>query len=218
MRGDERDVRTEVDARIDAALRSYAEPEDVPETRVAVARVMAQVRLEPVRGMGWWAWGVAAAACLVLAVGVGEWMLRAPRRPDIAWVPKAPGVVAGNGASAGAKAPTSSSAFTARLKSCPDTTPCSPESWHSLTKSGPRTDGATRALPKLDVFPTPKPLTAEEQALVAFATRTPVEAKVQVVEAERHLGDPIVIAALKIAPLESGVVQDSKESETDKEK
>jgi hypothetical protein len=42
--------------------------------------------------------------------------------------------------------------------------------------------------------------------------------KKQVVEAEKHVGDPIVIAELKIAPLVSGVVQDSKDPERDKEK
>jgi hypothetical protein len=68
------------------------------------------------------------------------------------------------------------------------------------------------------VFPTPRPLTAEERGLVAFASEASPELKKQVVEAERHMGDPITIAELKIAPLASGVVQDSKDPERDKEK
>jgi len=70
----------------------------------------------------------------------------------------------------------------------------------------------------MEVFPAPRSLSTEEQALVAFATHVPAEVKAQVVEAEQHVGDPIAIAELKIAPLESGAVQDSKEQERDKEK
>jgi RNA binding exosome subunit len=54
----------------------------------------------------------------------------------------------------------------------------------------------------MEVFPTPRPLTAEEQALVTFAAQASPAAKREVIEAERHLGDPIVIAELKIHPLD----------------
>ena len=57
-------------------------------------------------------------------------------------------------------------------------------------------------LPKMEVFPTPRPLTTEEQALMAFVEQTTPEVKKQVVEAEKHLGDPIAIAELKIRPLD----------------
>ena len=59
-----------------------------------------------------------------------------------------------------------------------------------------------RQLPKMEVFPTPRPLTAEEQALMVFTEKTTPEVKKQVVEAEKHLGDPIAIAELKIRPLD----------------
>jgi RNA binding exosome subunit len=64
-------------------------------------------------------------------------------------------------------------------------------------------------LPKLEVFPTLRPLTAEEQALVAFAEQATPEQKKQVMEAEQHLGDPIAIAELKIRPLDEGEKTDS---------
>ena len=64
-------------------------------------------------------------------------------------------------------------------------------------------------LPKLKVFPTPRPLSPEEQALMAFTEQATPEVTKQVVEAEKHLGDPISIAELKIAPLESGGKQNS---------
>jgi len=42
----------------------------------------------------------------------------------------------------------------------------------------------------------------EEQALLVFAAQASPAAKKEVIEAERHLGDPIVIAELKIDPLD----------------
>jgi hypothetical protein len=57
-------------------------------------------------------------------------------------------------------------------------------------------------LPKLEVFPAPRALTAEERALVVFATQGSPAAKKEVIEAEKHLGDPITISDLKIEPLE----------------
>jgi RNA binding exosome subunit len=61
----------------------------------------------------------------------------------------------------------------------------------------------------MEVFPAPRSLTAEEQALVAFAQQGSWEAKKQVVEAQAHLGDPIAIAELEITPLKSGEKQDT---------
>ncbi len=206
MRGDERgdfmgDDR--VEGLIDAALRGYAEPGEVPAARVAVARVLDRARvLDEKRGRFLrWAVEVPAATCLLVAL-VAAWVMRAHRVPEIAWVPKAPGVVSGDN-NAGAKAHSHSMPVAARLKSCPDTKSRARvgESVPLGTTSGDEF-GAERRLPKLEVFPTPRPLTAQEQALVAFATETPPKVQLQVVEAEKHVGDPIVIAALKIRPLD----------------
>jgi len=201
MRGDEL-----IDERIDAALWSYAEPGELPETGVAVARVLARVESESqMRRVRWWGFAL-AASCLLVTLVVGSWILRGLRVPEIAWAPSAPGVVSALGSDeerVGASHP-------------------------ARAKSGRAQDGAPGVrvaseqwgarLPKMDVFPTPRPLTAEERGLVAFASEASPELKKQVVEAERHMGDPITIAELKIAPLASGVVQDSKDPERDKEK
>jgi hypothetical protein len=72
MRADERGEGTDVDARLDAALRSYAEPGEIAETRVAVARVLERVRSDSGREVGFWVWGAVATACLVVAVVVGS--------------------------------------------------------------------------------------------------------------------------------------------------
>ncbi|MGC2298489.1 MAG: hypothetical protein WA476_06775 [Acidobacteriaceae bacterium] len=218
MRGDERDfgarggVGDRADEWIDAALRSYAEPGEIPEARVVAARVMERARAaQRQRRFWWWVVVVPATACLLVALAVGTvGMMRRERVPEIAWVPKAPGVTVSGKDRTGAKALVSSGTFTARLKSCPDTKPCRAESGSLRAKSGAGMDRAfgTR-LPKLEVFPTPRPLTEEEQGLMAFTEQATPQVKKQVVEAEKHLGDPIAIAELKIAPLESGEKQDS---------
>jgi hypothetical protein len=61
----------------------------------------------------------------------------------------------------------------------------------------------TVALPKLDVFPTPQPLTAEEQALVAFAVSAPESERRSFIEAQKQAEAPLRIAAIEIPPLDS---------------
>jgi hypothetical protein len=57
-------------------------------------------------------------------------------------------------------------------------------------------------LPKLAVFPSPQPLTAEEQALVAAATRGSETQRTALLEAARPPSDaPLAIADLTIPPL-----------------
>jgi hypothetical protein len=197
MRGDEL-----IDERIDAALWSYAEPGEMPETGAAVARVLARVESAESRKRFWmWAAGIPAVACLLMVILVSMWWMRGSRVPEIAWVPKAPGSVAG---------------LESRGIRGGETIAELPHPGRA--KNGRDQNGAPGVLPKMDVFPTPRPLTAEERGLVAFASEASPELKKQVVEAERHMGDPITIAELKIAPLASGVVQDSKDPERDKEK
>jgi hypothetical protein len=197
MRGDDG-----VDELIDAALRSYAEPGKMADARVAAVRILARVEFAESRKRFWmWAVMVPAVACLLMVILVATWRMRGSRVQEIAWVPKAPGSVARTesrgirGGETVAELPNPGRA-----------------------KNGRDQNGAPGVLPKLDVFPTPRPLTAEERGLVAFASQASPEVKMQAVEAEKHVGDPIVIAELKIAPLASGVLQDSKEQEKDKEK
>jgi hypothetical protein len=57
-------------------------------------------------------------------------------------------------------------------------------------------------LPKLDIFPTPQPLTPAERALIQFAERTPVAERKALIEAQRQPDTPLNIAAIKIQPIE----------------
>ena len=56
-------------------------------------------------------------------------------------------------------------------------------------------------LPKLDVFPTPRPLTPAEQALVHFAMRTPATELKHVLESQKQIDTPLNIAAITIQPI-----------------
>lgn len=190
MRGDEL-----IDERIDAALRSYAEPGEMPETRAAVARVMAQVELAESRKRFWmWAVGIPAVACLLMAVLVATtWWMRGSRQKEIAWVPKAPAVV--------------------RTEKREERVAVS-ELSHPGARKAAHQNGAPvvaavqERLPMLDVFPTPRPLTAEEQALVAFVRRAPPAVRKAVIEDQQHWDDPIIVADLRKPSTESGNQQD----------
>ena len=56
--------------------------------------------------------------------------------------------------------------------------------------------------PKLDVFPTPQPLTAEERTLAAIANETPVPVRKALVEAQSQAIAPLHIAAIRIPPIQ----------------
>lgn len=58
------------------------------------------------------------------------------------------------------------------------------------------------ALPKLDVFPLPQPLSPEEQALYTFATQVPEKQRQAILDAQKNVDAPLNIAAIHIQPLE----------------
>jgi hypothetical protein len=58
------------------------------------------------------------------------------------------------------------------------------------------------ARPKLDVFPRPQPLSAEEEALYVFATQVPEQQRQAVLTAQKNDDAPLDIAAIHIQPLE----------------
>lgn len=185
------------DALIDRALRSYAEPAEVPEARVALARVMERARASESRRRGWWALGSTAAAvgsAAMVVMGTVLMMSNA-RRAEIAWTPQAPGVVS-EGMPSGtsiAKSHVVAQPRSARLKK-------------AFEVRETRT-AVTKQLPKLDSFPTPRPLTAEEQALVAFAKHGPHEVQRAVLEDQKHWDDPIIVADLQEQPVQRGKQQ-----------
>ena len=186
MHGDERDT---IDERIDAALRRYAEAPQFSDPRVALARVWARAEQEPERRWNVWAWVVPSALVAALIGWVLVWTLRVPRTPQIAWTPKAPAVASvdlhqGEKANAGP----------------------------SLRRKQPRRSFAqddrglvmaqVRRLPKQEVFPTPQPLSPQEQTLALFVNHAPLAVKEQVLAAQKQIDAPIDIADIQIKPLD----------------
>jgi hypothetical protein len=179
MRGDK-----ERDELITSALRSYAEPEEIPEARIALARVVERAQEMDSRRSRIWVWLVPVSACAVALLLVGLiWMMRAPRTSQIAMTPPAPAVVSGNVV---ANTPVKE----------PRSAPHRPVMRVAAAQPEP--------LPKLEVFPSPSPLHPEEQALAIFARPSQAAVTQQVLAAQKHIDDPIDIADIKIGPLDIG--------------
>ncbi|HEX3663192.1 MAG TPA: hypothetical protein VHU89_17275 [Acidobacteriaceae bacterium] len=198
MRDDERIAgRDELDKRIDAALQSYVNLPEATEPRIALALVMERARAEPSRRRGWWILAAAVSAAVVI-IAAAVWMgwMGLSRRPEIARVPQAP---------AGMAVPAQPAHVAAGKTSVSDT--------HRTTLCGHspahRELAASRArLPRLAIFPTPRPLTPEEQALAAFAKHGPPAVRRAVIEDQKHWDDPIIVAGLHEQPPQAGSQQD----------
>lgn len=182
-----------VDVRIDAALRSYAEPPGIPEPRVALAQILSQAEAERRRRTRVWIWTAAPACALLVIALIAVWMLRAPRAPEIARTPRAPAVATVPVAASPAEnvAPT---AAHARHR---------PPSRRELASAS---SPARQALPRQDVFPTPRLLSPQEQALVAFVSRAPANLQRAVLNDQQNWDQPIrvsevVVPEVKIRPL-----------------
>ena len=58
--------------------------------------------------------------------------------------------------------------------------------------------------PKQEVFPTPRPLSREEQALIRFAREGPPAVKKAVLEDQKHWDDPMITDVAELAPKPPG--------------
>jgi hypothetical protein len=74
------------------------------------------------------------------------------------------------------------------------TTQC-PYSERPCRKTSPK-------LPKLDQFPTQRPLTNQEKLLIAFVTQIPESEQKAILEKQRQADGPLHIAALSIQPID----------------
>jgi len=184
MRDDKRvQENDELDSRIDAALRSYVEPPQMTEPRIILARIMERAQIErSARPMRSWFWGAAAAAACLVAVAAALWLLQAHPAPKIAWAPAAPGV--------------ETLPSVARSQA-----PAIRRSTHARPVSTSREVAArSAALPKLDVFPTPRPLSPEEQALVSFAKQGPAAVQRAVLQDQKHWDEVTALSSLQMPP------------------
>jgi hypothetical protein len=185
----ESDRNTSLDNRIDAALRTYAEPQEIPDARIVALKVLERAReREPHTKWSFWRWAIPAAACLIALAIAAVWLLRMPRVPEIARTPAPPRIVAQT-----------------RIPAAPAPHPSVPA---APRKSSRVIAANSQPLPKLDVFPTPTPLSPQERALVAFAQHGPPAVQRAVLEDQKHWDDPIIVAGMRKSPPEAVNQQD----------
>jgi len=144
------------------------------------------LRAEPLRASrhGWLQWGLAGAVAVITVVAVLAWRPGRVPHPVIANHPAA----------------TIPHAATQEAKSAPQPTdevasPKSASMRKPVTRRAP-TSAAVAAYPKLDHFPSPQPLTAEELALARYVKDFPKEARLVAqaqeefaLEAQREMND-----------------------------
>jgi hypothetical protein len=219
MRDPVRD-KDDLDLLLDSALATYADPgpdsglEDRVLAALAAAHAETTARIQP-RRWRWLPWVIAipVAACVILL-----WMLVPTRvvreptqqqayRPDQAQS-RLPGEAVTLPQPAlqkihpsRAKARDHSAALMARPKPCPF------EAAGSCVEARPDASAPTgaanlTALPKLDVFPTPQPLTEQEQALLSYAQQAPTAQLQALSEAQARDEDPFPIATVHIPAFE----------------
>jgi hypothetical protein len=175
----------DLDLLLDSALKTYAESEASPSLE---QRILARIAAEPSAAprLRWLPWAIALplAACLLLFALFLSQRHRAPNQTAL--TPSAPS----SPLAALPAAPHPAQAHSARTR--------------PPLHSAPPVLVADRnvPLPKLDVFPTPQPLTLEEQALVVFVARAPENERRAIADTQ-HLEAPISVAAIHIPPLES---------------
>ena len=178
----------ELDFLINSALSTYAEPDAEPGLE---DRILARIAADgvPLQRRRWLPWAIAlpiAAGLLVLLV-LSAYRQKEPQLAQHLQVPLTQQTEVAN---AGRELSTI----------------------HRRENAGgglrpPHTRGnidAGRAvlLPKREVFPTPKPLSPEEQAFVEFAAKAPETDRKLFIEAQKRDDAPLSIAAIEIQPLD----------------
>ncbi len=172
----------ELDQLLDSALSTYAEPRTGIE-----ARVLANLSAQPTRRR-WLPWAIALpiAACIALL------LLLIPSHNRTKPIRQAQH----NTAPQTQPAPQNSLAQATPVPSH------QPKPRILAAHAAPHLATA-QAPPKLDVFPTPHPLSREEQAMVDFVANAPLPIIQAVQKAEEQQDEPLHIAAIVIQPIPS---------------
>jgi hypothetical protein len=185
--------KDDLDLLIDSALATYADPgpDSGLEDRVLVT--LAAVRTKTLRERRRWRtrWLPWAVAIPIAAGLLFLWL--SPRRDK-----PLPASERQEARSAPPKA------IAPRINSSNEVRPHVPRRYviRSVQPTTPVQTAQAAPLPKLDVFPTPQPLTAEERALGVVVTETPLPAREALVEAQSLDAQPVRIAEIRIPPLE----------------
>ena len=176
---DKRDPQSNLDLLIDSAISTYAEPRAGLE-----ARVLEHLNARPARPR-WLPFVIALpiAACAILL------LLLIPRHDRVEPAHQ----VLHSPAPTPHSAPESSIARASR-------TPLRQHQSRVIASSVP---GAPTPLPKLGVFPTPYPLSPEEQTFVRFVAHAPASEIKSLAEAQQKKDEPLHIAEIQIQPIKS---------------
>jgi len=223
--------KDEVDRLLDSALATYADPgaDSGLERRVLAALAAERTAGEDRRAAGWsrrWlAWAIAApvTASLLLWISIAKIKHAPPsqsqeaHRTERMQTPSVgtPAARARRDTQigihpSGGEALVHSSAHKATLKPCHVTKPVSLHGVGTGSTSCPTmgqdvSTGAQVAQvlprPKLDVFPTPQPMTKQERTLAAVASEAPVTLRKALVEAQEQDDTRVRIAAIHIPPI-----------------
>lgn len=175
-----------LDLLIDSAIETYAEPPAGLEDRILGA--CAAMRFQspakplafPVRRLLPWFVALTAAACVLVAVMVRNHPSSRPLQAHILAAPHTqPATVA----------PVIPIHHQPRR-------PSRPRSEHILAATQPV------PAPKLDVFPTPEPLTPRERAFAATIARAPRPKLDALITAQQQSNEPLTIRPIQIQPIE----------------
>lgn len=179
-----------LDRLIDSALATYADPSP---GLALVQRALARVAAEGghARTHRWLPWAIAlpvATGLLILIMLSGSKPVhRAPDRTNHAQISQPPHIATtGTG-----QLFLAHSAATQHVNTSRQQTPARRAAF--VAKTAP--------LPKLNVFPTPQPLTPEEQALAEFAARASTSERQSLLTAQEQADAPLQIAAIQIQPI-----------------
>jgi hypothetical protein len=170
----------DLEKRINAALATYSDPAESIHPSALAARILATAREEQQKTR-WWKWALAVAAPALAALLVVLFLPEKPKQLPVRL-------------SASVPVPTQITTALAPEK---------PAVSHAIVKDRytKHTIAKSPEPPKLDVFPTPAPLTEQEKLLVAFVQNVPKEEQKKVAQDSGPI-QPITIAKLKLPLLD----------------
>ena len=168
-----------VESSIDAALRTYAEPPVVASDPRTAAAAILERALEPQRRRSWWAWAVPAGAAVAAVVVVLVLSLRTPTAPSISSTP----------------VPLPTAATPHAMPSAPVASPVRP-----MRRLAHLPSPHAAPLPEQTVFPTPAPLSNQEQALIMFARTAPPAVRQSVIDEQSRWGEEAKVGASSVPP------------------
>jgi len=185
--------RDELDRLIDSELARYAEPREGLEQRV-LARVSAEGSKRVWALNRWQYWALAGVAAALIITMVVVPLSRNAHRETAAITARATAPDRGSDAIAKSSDP-ESHIPAPHLRQGAKTA----DNAMRKTKSVPLRLPVQR--PKLDVFPAPQPLSAQERALAELTTRLPKAERQRLFRDNEIQGAPLEISAIKISPI-----------------